>query len=107
MFENYSLEEKIVAFESALNSMDYKPEFANKLREIIMSLIDRIQDLKPLNISRALAHNTLLSSSAAQELADRYFEYLTEGKHKTSFERIFGGKLKESDIRRIAKKVLG
>ena len=107
MFENYSLEEKIAAFESALDSLNYKPAFTNKLKEIIMSLVDRTQDLKPINITRGLTHNTLLSSSEAQELADRYFEYLTEGKHKTSFERMFANKLKESDIRRIVKKVLG
>ena len=107
MFENYTLEEKIAAFDLALNSLNYRPEFTNKLRDIIMLLVDRIQDLKPINITRGLTHNTLLSSSQDQELADRYFEYLTEGKHKTSFERRFGSKLSESDIRRIIKKVLG
>lgn len=106
MFENYSLEEKIVAFELALNSLNYKPEFTDKLRNTMMSFVERIQDLKPINITRGLTHNTLLSSSEAQELADRYFEYLTEGKHKTHYERRFGNKLSESDIRRIIKKVL-
>ena len=106
MFENYTLEEKVAAFDSALNSLNYRPEFTNKLRDIIMLLVDRIQDLKPINITRGLTHITLLSSSQAQELADRYFEYLTEGKHKTPFERRFGNKLSESDVKRIINKIL-
>jgi hypothetical protein len=71
-----------------------------------MEITDRLGDLRPINISRSLTHNTLLSQYQAQELADRFFEILTEGKHKTSFERMFPHKLKESDINRIVKKLL-
>jgi hypothetical protein len=71
-----------------------------------MEIADRLGDLRPINIARSLAHNTLLSQYQAQELADRFFEILTEGKHKTSFERMFPNKLKESDLNRIVKKVL-
>ena len=106
MFENYSLEEKKDAFVKALDTMNFREEFTNKLKDVVMELADRIQDLRPINISRSLSHNTLLSSHQAQELADRFFEILTEGKHKTSFERLFPKKLKESDINRIVKKVL-
>jgi hypothetical protein len=106
MFENYTLEEKIEAFDKALNSMNFRPEFQEKLRNVILEISSRINDLKPINITRGLSHVTLLSSHQAQEVADRFFEYLTEGKHKTSFERIFPKKLSESDIKRIVSKVL-
>jgi predicted Zn-dependent protease with MMP-like domain len=106
MFENYSLEEKKDAFEKALSTMNLRQEFADKLKDIVMEIADRLGDLRPINIARSLAHNTLLSQYQAQELADRFFEILTEGKHKTSFERMFPNKLKESDINRIVKKLL-
>ena len=106
MFENYTLEEKLEAFDKALESMNFRPEFQEKLRNIILEISSRIQDLRPINIARGLSHITLLSSHQAQEVADRFFEYLTEGKHKTSIERMFPKKLSESDIKRIVNKVL-
>ena len=106
MFENYTLEEKLKAFDKALESMNFKPEFQEKLRNTILDISSRINDLKPINISRGLTHISLLSSFQAQEIADRFFEYLTEGKHKTSVERMFPKKLGESDIQRIITKVL-
>ena len=106
MFENYTLEEKLEAFDKALESMNFRPEFQEKLRNVILEISSRIQDLRPINIARGLSHITLLSSHQAQEVADRFFEYLTEGKHKTSIERMFPKKLSESDIKRIVNKVL-
>ena len=82
MFENYTLEEKLEAFDKALESMNFRPEFQEKLRNVILEISSRIQDLRPINIARGLSHITLLSSHQAQEVADRFFEYLTEGKHK-------------------------
>lgn len=106
MFENYTLEEKLEAFDKALESMNFRPEFQEKLRNVILEISSRIQDLRPINIARGLSHITLLSSHQAQEVADRFFEYLTEGKHKTSIERMFPKKISESDIKRIVNKVL-
>jgi hypothetical protein len=106
MFENYSLEEKIEAFENALKSMDFKPSFENLIRTTVLNIVSVINDLKPINIERGTRHNTMLTQYQSEELAQRFVEYLTMKKHRTSVERMSSRKLNESDIRRIVSKVL-
>jgi hypothetical protein len=76
------------------------------IRTAVFDIVKRIDDLKPINIERGTRHNTMLTQSQSEELAQRFVEYLTMKKHQNSVERMLSRKLKESDIRRIVSKVL-
>ena len=52
------IQEKLDAFEKALKSMDFKPEFEEKLKNAVLPIVERIGDLQPLNIQRATTHIT-------------------------------------------------
>ena len=83
------IQEKIDAFEKALKSMDFKPEFEEKLRNAVLPIVERIGDLQPLNIQRATTHITLLCPYQAQELAKRFEEILETGSYLNPIDRFW------------------
>jgi hypothetical protein len=83
------IQEKLDAFEKALKSMDFKPEFEEKLRNAVLPIVERIGDLQPLNIQRATTHITLLFPYQAQELANRFEEILETGSYSNPIDRFW------------------
>jgi hypothetical protein len=88
------INEKLESFEKALKSMDFKPEFEEKLRNVVLPIVERTGDLLPINIFRATNHVSMLFPYQAEELAKRFEEILETGTYSNPIDRFWKNRKK-------------